>query len=61
MRIEPEYLPAKSAAELVGRTPRWLYDARATPGAGPPFYKIGGRYFYREPEVMAWLRSKRAA
>ena len=59
MLADPEFLSAKEAAERVGRSYDWLYRARSKPGEGPPAYKIGGRYFYRPQEIMAWLRSRR--
>lgn len=59
MPAEPEFLSAKEAAGRVGRTYEWLYRVRSKPGEGPPFYKIGGKYFYRPAEIMSWLRSRR--
>lgn len=59
MKAEPEFLSTKQAAEWVGRSARWLYDIRKKPGEGPPCIRIGGHYFYRPQEILAWLRSRR--
>ena len=61
MQPEPEFLTAKEAAQRVGRPYDWLYRIRKMPGEGPPYYKIGGRYFYRPAEIMSWLRSRRSS
>lgn len=60
LQPEPEFLSAKEAAERIGRSYFWLFRARKVPGRGPPYYQIGGRYFYRPQEIMTWLRSVRS-
>ena len=59
MQPEPEFIPTKQAAERICRSAQWMYEVRKKPGEGPPYYKIGGKYFYRPQEIMAWLRSRR--
>lgn len=59
LQPEPEFLTAKQAAERIGRSYDWLFRARKTPGVGPPYYKLGGQFFYRPAEIMSWLRSCR--
>lgn len=60
MKAEPEFLTTKEAASWVGRTPRWLHEVRKNPGFGPPYFRVGGRIFYRPSEIMAWMRSRRS-
>ena len=55
----PEMISTKEASEVVCKTIDWLIRARRRPGDGPPYYKLGGRIYYRVPELMTWLRSNR--
>jgi hypothetical protein len=59
MQPEPEFISAKEVAERIGRTVDWVHRVRSRPGVGPPFYLMGGRYLYRPPEIMSWLRGCR--
>ncbi len=61
----PESVPASdpllSPKELATReniTKGWLDKARCR-GDGPPFYRIGGRIYYRRSEYHAWLDGHR--
>lgn len=56
---EPD--PLLSPRELATQeniTKGWLDKARCR-GDGPPFYRIGGRVFYRQSEYRAWLHGHR--
>lgn len=48
----------KSAARYIGMSVDFLNRHRIT-GAGPAFLKLGGRIFYIEADLDAWLMSKR--
>lgn len=41
-----EGLSAGEAAEFLPSTAEWLDRARATPGLGPDFYRVGRRVYY---------------
>lgn len=55
----PEFLTPKQVCAMIGRSYRWLFEARREPGKGPPGFKIGGRYSYRPREVESWMEEKR--
>jgi hypothetical protein len=46
------------AAQYVGMSRDFLNRHRVT-GAGPAFLKLGGRIFYTEDDLEAWLASRR--
>lgn len=57
----PEADPLLSPKELALReniTKGWLDKARCR-GDGPPFYRIGGRIYYRRSEYHYWLDGHR--
>ena len=49
-------LTAGQVAQMCRRTANWLAKVRMT-GSGPRFLKIGGKIFYRQSAVEAWLAS----
>ena len=56
----PLLLSKKQAARYLGVSPSFLDKARSegAPGdrsPGPPFVRVGGRVFYRPPELDAWV------
>jgi predicted DNA-binding transcriptional regulator AlpA len=55
----PEFMTTKQVSDLVGNSVDWLIRARADPGKGPPYYRLGGRICYREAEIMTWIRQSR--
>lgn len=56
---QSDMISTKEASSITHKTTAWLVSARKSPGYGPPYYKLGGRVFYRVPEIMAWLRASR--
>lgn len=56
---EPDpLLPPRELALQENITKGWLDKARCR-GDGPPFYRIGGRIYYRRSEYLAWLDERR--
>lgn len=53
------FLSPKQVCERIGRSYRWLLDARKIPDKGPPGFKIGGRMLYRPEDVKNWFESQR--
>ena len=45
------------AADYVGSKPSTLRAWRVR-GRGPRYYKIGGKVFYRESDLDAWIESQ---
>ena len=56
IRTRPKLLTLDEAAELTRLSPATLryWRAQAT-GEGPKSGKLGGRVFYREADVLAWI------
>ena len=52
-------LTTKEVAALLGTSACWVYETRKRPGCGPPWYKIGGKVLYAEPEVREWMAEQR--
>lgn len=52
-----EYLTRHDCADDLGITCTTL-DAWRSSGSGPPFTKIGGRYFYRRAALAEWIASR---
>lgn len=46
-------LPSSEAAQFLGKSTHWVQVNRKR--LGIPHYKIGGRYYYKEEELEAWL------
>jgi len=49
----PVFMDTREAAALVGLSPRTLDTYRCT-GAGPRYYRLGGRVRYRKTDLAAW-------
>lgn len=47
----------KDAASFLGSKPSTLRAWRVK-GKGPRFYKIGGKVFYRECDLSAWIEAQ---
>ncbi len=54
----PELLTEQEASEVltvsVSTMVRWRRE-----GAGPPWFRLGGRVRYRRDELLAWLEEQR--
>lgn len=48
------FLCEKDAASYLGSKPSTLRAWRVK-GKGPRFYKLGGKVFYREGDLSAWI------
>lgn len=48
----------KGAADYIGMSAAFLNRHRLT-GFGPTFLKVGGRVYYLESDLDAWLNSRR--
>ncbi|MDF1735169.1 MAG: helix-turn-helix domain-containing protein [Minwuia sp.] len=57
-RVPDPLLSPKNLAAQEKITKGWLDKARCR-GDGPPFYRIGGRIYYRRSEYLAWLEQHR--
>lgn len=51
-----EAVPAREAAEMMGKTVDALAQMRCR-RVGPPFVKVGGSVMYRRRDVLEWLRA----
>ena len=47
-------LSSSDAAQFLGKSQHWVQVNRKR--LGIPHYKIGGRYYYKQEELEAWLR-----
>lgn len=52
---QSDRVPLKVAAEIIGKSPSWMYRARRRRSYGPPWIKIGQRIMYSKAEISAWL------
>lgn len=57
MNAPKGYMSAKAAAEMLGLTANWLYRLKAERKI--PFYRIGGRVFFKEEDLQAYIESSR--
>jgi hypothetical protein len=62
-RFLPQLLTRLEAAELLQRTLKVPYGAStlerlACEGTGPPYYKVGGKCRYPEPELRQWAAAQ---
>jgi len=55
-----KWLNKYEAAEIIGKTPRWM-DQQRFAGTGPPFFKVGGRVHYRERDLVDYIAACRVA
>ena len=46
-------LPSSDAAQFLGKKTQWIQVNRKR--LGIPHYKIGGRYYFKQDELEAWL------
>ena len=46
-------LSSSDAAQLLGKSQHWVQVNRKR--LGIPHYKIGGRYYFKQEELEAWL------
>jgi hypothetical protein len=46
-------LPSSDAAQFLGKKTQWIQVNRKR--LGIPHYKIGGRFYYKQIELEAWL------
>jgi hypothetical protein len=51
-------LKPSDLCQQIGNTNNYWAKLRCS-GGGPEFLKIGGRIFYEEDRVQAWLKTKR--
>lgn len=47
-------LSSSDAAQFLGKSQHWVQVNRKR--LGIPHYKIGGRYYFKQEELEAWLR-----
>ncbi len=57
-RSKPRLLSRKELATMTGLSVAYFEKHRAD-GKAPPITKLGGRVFYDEADVNAWLSSNR--
>lgn len=55
-----QFTPDEAAA-IVGVSKQTMAAWRCTKKENIPYYKVGGKVFYREADLLAWLESKRVA
>ena len=58
---KPKQLTSDEAAAIVGVSKQTMAAWRCTKKETIPYYKIGGKVFYREADLLEWLESKRVA
>lgn len=54
---ERGFFSEKDAASFLGSKPSTLRAWRVK-GKGPRYYKIGGKVFYREGDLSAWIEAQ---
>lgn len=58
---KPKQLTPDEAAAIVGVSKQTMAAWRCTKKESIPYYKVGGKVYYREQDLLAWLESKRVA
>lgn len=58
---KPKQLTPDEAAIIVGVSKQTLAAWRCTKKENIPYYKIGGKVFYSEQDLLEWVENKRVA
>ena len=54
----PIFLTTKEAARLLKVTPRFLYNL-VDQKKGPPIYKLGERFRFKQSDLLKWFEERR--